>query len=196
MRSGMTVWSTAVNDSTPSMVIVDEPAPSTSRAHAVEERGEVGDLRLAGRVVDDGRALREDCRHQRVLGRAHARVLEQDARAGQQVGARLDVAVCELERRAELLEPLQVHVDRTRTEVVAARHRDTRPTQPARAAGRARRSTPACARPVRTAPRARCPTAGRSSARAARFASPSSPSTRSRSLMQSTSAMAGTLRST
>ena len=54
------------------------------RAHAVEERGEVGDLRLARRVLDDGRALGEHRRGHQVLGRADARELEHDARAVQQ----------------------------------------------------------------------------------------------------------------
>ncbi len=108
------------------------PGAEHPRAHAIEEGGEIGDLGLAGGVVDDRRPLREHGRHQRVLGGADTRVLEQDASTDQHVGARLDEAVREVERRAELLRALQVHVDRTRPEVVAARHRDTR-ARPTRA---------------------------------------------------------------
>ena len=61
------------------------PAPIDLRAHAVEERGEVGDLGLARRVLDDGRALGEHRRAHQVLGRADARELEHDARAGEPV---------------------------------------------------------------------------------------------------------------
>ena len=67
------------------------------RAHAVEERREVGDLGLAGRVVDDGRALGQHGGHEDVLGRADARELEQDAGADQLVGPGLDVAVADRE---------------------------------------------------------------------------------------------------
>ena len=51
------------------------------RAHAVEERGEVGDLGLAGGVLDDGVALGEHRRAHQVLGGADARELEHVPRA-------------------------------------------------------------------------------------------------------------------
>ena len=83
MRSGMTVCSTG--DELLDTFDRDRRRARAEdvRAHAVEERGEVGDLGLAGRVVDDGRALGAHGRHQDVLGRADARELEQDAGADQ-----------------------------------------------------------------------------------------------------------------
>ena len=92
-------------------------------AHRRQHRAQVGDLRLARRVVDDGRALGVHGRGEDVLGGADARELERDVGAVQAIGGRLDVAVLHLERRAHRLETLHVHVDRPAAEVVAARQR-------------------------------------------------------------------------
>ena len=64
------------------------------RAHAVEERGEVGDLGLARRVLDHRRALGEHRRVQEVLGGADARELEHDTRAVQQRRSRASTKPC------------------------------------------------------------------------------------------------------
>ena len=81
----------------------------------------VGDLRFARRVLDDRRALGEHRRAHEVLGRADARELEHGARAVQQLGARDDVAVRDLDLGAHRLEAAQVHVDLAAADVVAAR---------------------------------------------------------------------------
>ena len=47
-----------------------------SRAHRVEELGEVADLGFARGVLDDGRPAAGHGRHEQVLGRAHAREVE------------------------------------------------------------------------------------------------------------------------
>ena len=92
-------------------------------AHRRQHRAEVGDLRLAGRVVDDGRPLGVDRRGEDVLGRSDTGELERDVGAAQTVGGRLDVAVLQLERRTHRLEALEVHVDRPAAEIVAAGQR-------------------------------------------------------------------------
>ena len=75
-RSAMISLSAGPSSSTPSISIVDGPRAQHVRAHAVEERREVGDLRLARRVLDHRGALGEHRRAHEVLGRADARELE------------------------------------------------------------------------------------------------------------------------
>ena len=131
------------------------PGADDLRAHAVEERREVGDLGLAGRVVDDGGALGAHRRHQDVLGRTDARELEQDPRAHQLPGVAVDEPVARREGGAEVLQPAHVEIDRARTEVVAAGKRDARLAAASEQRARAPRSRPGCVRPARRAPRAR-----------------------------------------
>ena len=103
------------------------PDAEDVRAHAVEERGEVGDLRLARRVLDDGLALGEHRRGHQVLGRADAREVEDDARAAS--------ACCSAPRRSRAttsssapmrLQAAEVHVELAAPDVVAAGQRDAR----------------------------------------------------------------------
>ncbi len=97
------------------------------RAHAIEERAEIGDLGLARRVLDDGRALRARGRGDEVLRRADTRELEHDPVARQaRRGARVDVAVAHVDLGAQRLEAPEVHVDLAAPDVVAAGHRDAR----------------------------------------------------------------------
>ena len=92
---------------------VDVPTPPISRAHLHEHLAQVDDLRLAGGVVDDRRALGEDGGHQDVLGRADAREVEPDRGAGAALGALRDqVAVLAVERRPEPRQPGHVDVER------------------------------------------------------------------------------------
>ena len=122
-------------------------------AHAVQEGGQIGDLGLAGRVVDDRRALGQHGGHQRVLGGAR--------RSGTRAGCG--------RRGADRARP---RCSRGRTRSVApscssprrcmsigrgpkSSPRRAAPPAPGRsepAAVRGRRSTPACARPARRAP--------------------------------------------
>ncbi len=94
------------------------------RPHLDEHGGEVGDLRLAGGVLDHGRALGEHGGHQDVVRCGVARELEHDAGADEAVAVALDIAVLCYKARPEVLEGAQVEVDRTVAEVVAAGHRD------------------------------------------------------------------------
>ena len=70
-------------------------------AHLVEHRRQVDDFRLAGGVLDDGRALGERRGHQDVLGRADTGELEGDLGAEQLVRLADDGAVFDLHPRAE-----------------------------------------------------------------------------------------------
>ena len=88
-------------------------------AHRRQHRAQIGDLRLAGRVVDDGRSLRVDGRSQDVFGGADTGELEGDVCAAQTVGGRLDIAVPQFERRTHRLESLEMHVDWAAAEIVA-----------------------------------------------------------------------------
>ena len=57
------------------------PRPARCAPMRLRKARQIGDLGLTRRVVDHGRALGQDGRHQHVLGRADARELEQDAGA-------------------------------------------------------------------------------------------------------------------
>ena len=65
-------------------------------AHRDQEFREILHLGLARRVLDGGFAGRQHRRHHDVLGRAHRRIIEPDARALKLVGMRFDVAVAQL----------------------------------------------------------------------------------------------------
>ena len=96
------------------------------RTHPVEEGGQVGDLGLAGGVVDDRGPLRQDAGHHEIFGGADARVLQLHAgpdEAGAAGDPALDVAVAVLEGGAHGFEAAQVHVDRPGAEVVTPGYR-------------------------------------------------------------------------
>ena len=97
-----------------------------TRAHRRQERGEVGHLGLARRVLDHRRPLGERGSHQDVVGRGVARELEHDARPDEAVTTSFDITVLASELRAELGERPQVDVDRAGAEVVTAGQRDAR----------------------------------------------------------------------
>ena len=100
------------------------------RAHAVQHRRELDDLRLTRRVLDHGGALGEHRGRQQVLGGAVAREVEDDARPGELLRARLDEAVDDVDLDAHRGEAAEVHVERTAADVVAAGHRDARLAEP------------------------------------------------------------------
>ena len=93
--------------------------PVDPRPHLHQELAEVGDLRLEGAVAEDGLALGQGGGHDQVLGSGHRLLLELDRRAGELVGLGLDVAVLEVDGRAELLEPVDVEVDGPRADGTA-----------------------------------------------------------------------------
>ena len=101
--------------------------PRCARPSSVSRLGQVLDLGLARRVLDHGRALGEHRRHEDVVGRRVARVLEHDAGPDEPVAVSLDVAVLGAELSPELAERAQVEVDRALAEVVATRQRQPRP---------------------------------------------------------------------
>lgn len=94
--------------------------------HAVEEGRQGGDLGLAGGVLDDGGALGERRGAEQVLGRPHRRELQDDAGAGEDGTAGLDVAVPDAELDPHRPEPAEVHVELPASDRVAARERDVR----------------------------------------------------------------------
>ena len=91
-------------------------------AHADEELAEVDDLGLTRHVLEGRRAFGHDGRHEQVLGRPHAGIVEEHVDRLQPVGPDLHEAVVGAHGRAHLGESPQVDVDLARAEVAAARH--------------------------------------------------------------------------
>ena len=90
------------------------------RAHGIEEVCKVDHLGLARRVLDDRLAFGERRGHQQVLGAGHRHGFENQPRAAQARGARTDVAILDQDVGAELLQPVDVNVHRTRADGAAA----------------------------------------------------------------------------
>ena len=90
-----------------------------------EEAAEVLDMRLAGGVADHRLALGEHGRHDDVLGRHHARLVEEDRLAAQPRRAHLEAAV-DLDLDAELGEAVDVRVEPAPPDHVAAGRRHGR----------------------------------------------------------------------
>jgi len=102
------------------------PLPLDLGTHAAEVGAEVGDLGLAGGVLDHRLALGGGRCHDEVLGRADARVVEGHDGATQLTAAHLDETMLDLDRGAQLLETAEVEVDAPGTDVASARHGDHR----------------------------------------------------------------------
>ena len=100
--------------------------PIDLRAHLVEENGQVGDFGLAGAVLEHGLALGQSGGHEQVLRPRDRLLLEFDLGPAETVGLGPDVAVLEGDGRAELLQPGDVEVDRTRADGAAAGQGDDR----------------------------------------------------------------------
>jgi hypothetical protein len=99
------------------------PGAADLRAHRDQEVGEIDDLRLARRVLDDRLAFGERRGHQQVLGAGDGDGLEHQARADQAVRARTDVAVLDLDVRAHRLQSRDVDVHGPRADRAAAGQR-------------------------------------------------------------------------
>ena len=93
--------------------------PFDLRAERDEEAAEILDVRLAGRVPEDGLALGEHRGHDDVLGRHHARLVEEDGLAAQAARAHL-VAAVDLDLDAELGEAVDVRVETAAPDHVTA----------------------------------------------------------------------------
>ncbi len=98
-------------------------------AHRHEELGEIDDLGLAGGVVDHGGAAGGRRRHEEVLGRPDAGIVERHDGAPQPVAGDLDETVLDLDGGAQPLQAANVKVDAPRTDVAAAGHGDRRPAK-------------------------------------------------------------------
>ena len=120
MRSGTTVWSTGVSSSTPSISMVEDPAPRImapirfKKAARSAISGSLAALSIT--VVPLARTAASN----RFSVAPDTRELEHDVSPEEPLRPPLDVAVLEGERGAHLLEAGQVHVNRAGPEVVAA----------------------------------------------------------------------------
>ncbi len=93
-------------------------------AHGIEERGEVGDLRLAGAVFKGGFAVGEDRSHEEIFGAGNGDLVEDDVSALEAVGAGFEIAVLLGDGGAHGFETLDVEVDGTAANGAATGHRD------------------------------------------------------------------------
>ena len=94
------------------------------RAHGSQECGQIGDFRLARRILDHGFAARQHGRHQKVFGASDRDAVELNVRALKTVGSlRFDIAVLLADFRAQSLQPGDVQIDRTRADGAPARQR-------------------------------------------------------------------------
>ena len=101
MCSGAIAHSPPFSFSTPWIRRTFDSMPSICGAERDEEAAEILHVRLAGGVADRRLARCEDGRHHRVLGRHHARLVEEDLGAAQAVGRHLEAALdLDLARRA------------------------------------------------------------------------------------------------
>ena len=95
-----------------------------SRAHPDEQRRQVAHFRLARRVVEHGFPARQHGRHQQVLGARHRDPVEMNRPAAKAVRrGGFDVSVGLLDPRAQLLQALDVQVDRAGADGAATRQR-------------------------------------------------------------------------
>jgi len=100
--------------------------------HLLEEADQVIHLGLPGRGPDDGVAVREGRCKNRVLRSHHRYEREPDLRSAKAARRRREViAVAVLDRRSERPHRLDVKVDRTPPDPVAARVADDHPAEPA-----------------------------------------------------------------
>ena len=113
------------------------------RSERDEKTAEVLHVWLARRVADHGAPRSERCRHQDVLGRHHARLVEEDIRAAQAVRPHL-VEVAGLDVRAEVREPVDVRVEPSAPDDIAAGRRARRRLHSGRGAGRPAGTRLAC----------------------------------------------------
>ena len=185
----------------PPLQLLDAVDPEDVRLDALdlgaerdEEAAEILHVRLAGGVADRRLAGREDGGHHRVLGRHHARLVEEDLGAAQAVRLHL-VAALDLDARAE---PLRARGCADRAGAARSRRRPAAARSPgraARAAGRRAGTTPGSARRAPRRPRATRAPADRRAPRSGRSTPRSRPCRQTSSSIVSTSRMRGTFES-
>ena len=89
-------------------------------AHCVDKIRQVDYLRLARRILNYGRAIRQAGRHHQVLGAGHGDLVHDDPGALEAFTARLDVTLLDIDIGTHGLEPAKVHIHRARTDSAAA----------------------------------------------------------------------------
>ena len=113
------------------MVMRGVPAPVDPRAHLVEAVGDVGNLRLAGGVGDDGRAFGQRRRHQRDMGAADRHLGKIDRGAAQAAGRFGDhIAAVDDEFGAEFFQRHDQEIHGARADGATARQRNLRLVHP------------------------------------------------------------------
>ena len=93
-------------------------------SHGDEEGGEVGDLGLAGTVLEDGFAVGEGGGHEQVFGAGDGDLVEDDVRALEAIGLGFEVAVVVSDGGSHGFETLDVEVDGASADGAAAGHGD------------------------------------------------------------------------
>ena len=101
-----------------------------SRAHRNEAVGEVADLRLAGRVFQNRRPVRQGRRHHQILGPGHRDDIEHEACPRQTRRLGVDVTVIEIDLRAHRQQALDVLIDRPQPDGASSGQRYARLAAP------------------------------------------------------------------
>src|SRR5262249_7107837 len=89
-------------------------------AHLVQQRGEIGNLRLASAVFHQRVAVSECRGHEQILSAGDSDLFEDNVRASEAIGLRFDVAVLLRDLRTHLFETFDVKVDWTCSNRAAA----------------------------------------------------------------------------
>ena len=92
-------------------------------AHRAKRAGQIDDLGFARAVLKNTLALSKHRRHHHVFSRADARKIKTHASPGQAPAlgsGRDDVPALELDLRAELFQPFEMEIDRTRADGATA----------------------------------------------------------------------------
>jgi len=90
-------------------------------SHRVDHAAEVLHVRLAGRVVQERRALGQHRRHDEVLGRGHARLVQQNALRLEALRGLEEIGAAGTDRGPEPPEAVEMGVDAAAPDHVAAR---------------------------------------------------------------------------
>ena len=91
-------------------------------AHSIQHICQVLDVRLAGGVAQNRRALREDCRHQHIFRPSHARFVEKNIAPAQMIGVHFK-AIVHVNLCAERAQRAEVRVHAPPPDHIAPRWR-------------------------------------------------------------------------